>query len=345
MLSLNAHASLYCQNVQHLKILADDYYYHGWPVERVRNDINKMSNRCNLATYLFSASQKHLDLLGSELLYIVESEKAAALDRMTAGRVESARFYIEGIEQQVENLELLYQEAKRAYESENYDILTASLSATASEQLRLSLAQTDDILARIEHHKKSISDTLFIGQFYKIAPPDIEGEVAGISTRATSLYQKFNDIEDLKNSITATLDQRIIDRGGWKTDGKRILISTGKQHLYMIEDYTIIYDMPISTGIYGHQTGLGEFQVYEKVDMVWGYYHIWMPYWLTIYYSGKLENGIHGIPISPISGRWNSWDNAVGNYPITYGCVMPHDWDAKTLYEWAEVGIPVSIVW
>jgi lipoprotein-anchoring transpeptidase ErfK/SrfK len=77
--------------------------------------------------------------------------------------------------------------------------------------------------------------------------------------------------------------------------------------------------------------------------MAWGYYEIWMPYWMTIYYAGSSANGIHGIPLSPSGVRWSSWEKRVGVYPTTYGCVMPLDKDVKKLYNWANIGTPVSI--
>jgi lipoprotein-anchoring transpeptidase ErfK/SrfK len=68
-----------------------------------------------------------------------------------------------------------------------------------------------------------------------------------------------------------------------------------------------------------------------------------MPYWMTIYYAGSSANGIHGIPISPDGVRWSHWEDVVGVRPITYGCVMPKDKDAKKLYNWANIGTPVTI--
>lgn len=134
------------------------------------------------------------------------------------------------------------------------------------------------------------------------------------------------------------------NRGSWESN-KRIIVSITRQYLYMVEDYEIVDSFPTATGVQGHGTSVGEFQVLEKLGTVWGYYDIWMPYWMTIYYSGGLKNGIHGIPWYPTGQRWTFWEDRIGLEPLTYGCVMPHDVKAKELYEWAEVGIPVSILW
>jgi lipoprotein-anchoring transpeptidase ErfK/SrfK len=115
--------------------------------------------------------------------------------------------------------------------------------------------------------------------------------------------------------------------------------------MYLVEDYEVIKEFPASTGQYGAATALGEFQVYEKLGTVWGIYNIWMPYWMTIYYVGDVKNGIHGIPIGADGVRWSSWEQRIGVIPTTVGCVMPTDKNAKIVYDWADVGTPVSIVW
>ncbi len=66
---------------------------------------------------------------------------------------------------------------------------------------------------------------------------------------------------------------------------------------------------------------------------------------MTIYYVGNAKNGIHGIPIGADGVRWSDWERYVGIQPMTIGCVMPRDKDAKTVYNWADIGTPVSIVW
>ncbi|MEA3357031.1 MAG: L,D-transpeptidase, partial [Patescibacteria group bacterium] len=197
---------------------------------------------------------------------------------------------------------------------------------------------TNNMLSRVE----SIS---FVAPYYRVQLDEPMSKAQEITNHGTDPFQTYINLKEFSNSLAEKLDSAIIARGGTATNGKRILIAIGRQRLYMLENHNIVYEMPASTGIKGHGTAAGEFQVYEKVPMAWGYYHIWMPYWLTVYYSGGLGNGIHGIPISPVSGRWSSWDNVVGVSPITYGCIMPHDWDAKIVYEWADIGTPVSIVY
>ena len=64
--------------------------------------------------------------------------------------------------------------------------------------------------------------------------------------------------------------------------------------------------------------------------------------WLGIYWSGRIENGIHGLPYNPSTGR-KTWAGMVG-VPITFGCIMLDDANAKTLFDVAYIGMPVVIL-
>ncbi len=124
------------------------------------------------------------------------------------------------------------------------------------------------------------------------------------------------------------------------TSGKWILIDISEQHTYAYEDKKLVYSFVASTGI-GNSTRIGTFKVLDKIPNAYSNaFGIWMPYWMGIYYSGTLENGIHGLP-----KLWNGvelWGSLLGQ-PATYGCIESKTSEAKLLYDWAEVGIPVVI--
>ncbi|HLF00547.1 MAG TPA: L,D-transpeptidase, partial [Anaerolineales bacterium] len=71
-------------------------------------------------------------------------------------------------------------------------------------------------------------------------------------------------------------------------------------------------------------------------------WNLQMPHWLGIYWAGRLQNGIHALPI--LSNGEKLWAGWLGT-PVSYGCVILGDVEAETLYNWAEVGTPVSIQW
>ena len=122
--------------------------------------------------------------------------------------------------------------------------------------------------------------------------------------------------------------------------GKEIQIDISEQHLYAYQDKELVFSLVVSTGI-GDSTRIGTFKVLDKIPNAYSNsFNIWMPYWLGIYYSGTLENGIHGLPL--LMNGVELWGNLLGK-PATYGCIESRTNEAKKLYEWAEIGTPVII--
>ena len=138
--------------------------------------------------------------------------------------------------------------------------------------------------------------------------------------------------------------------GGLLTDGsslpsaagKYILVSLSEQHLTAYENGQLVYSFVASTGMH-HGTRTGTFSVLDKIPNAYGStWDIWMPDWMGIYYSGGLENGIHALPILPGGDRL--WSGFLGT-PISFGCVVLGVDEALQLYNWADVGTPVKIIW
>jgi tetratricopeptide (TPR) repeat protein len=122
---------------------------------------------------------------------------------------------------------------------------------------------------------------------------------------------------------------------------KRIVIDLSEQRLYAYQGDTPVYIFITSTGEPGRETKPGTYKVLDKIPMA--YASIWnlkMPYWLGIYWVGLSENGIHALPI--LSNGQKLWDGFLGQR-VSYGCIILGTEEARTLYEWAEVGTPVII--
>jgi tetratricopeptide (TPR) repeat protein len=122
---------------------------------------------------------------------------------------------------------------------------------------------------------------------------------------------------------------------------KRIEINISTQHLYAWEGDKLIYSWPVSTGLKGRDTATGHYEVLDKIPMA--YSSVWklkMPYWLGIYYVGRIENGIHALPIRPDGSVM--WAGLLGQR-ASYGCVILGNKAARLLYEWAEIGTKVDI--
>ena len=123
--------------------------------------------------------------------------------------------------------------------------------------------------------------------------------------------------------------------------GKRILIDLSEQHLYAYQEDQLTYSFVASSGAAPSYTRTGEFHVQSKIPNAYGAtWDIWMPHWLGIYWAGASENGIHALPI--LSNGQTLWAGYLGT-PISYGCIVLGTYEAELLYNWAEIGTPVTI--
>ena len=123
---------------------------------------------------------------------------------------------------------------------------------------------------------------------------------------------------------------------------KRIVIDISEQHMYVFQGDSLLFSFIASTGM-NNSTRVGTFSVLDKIPNAYGSnWDIWMPYWLGIYWSGNLQNGIHALPILPNGATL--WEGYLGT-PISYGCIVLGTYDAQVLYDWAEIGITVEIRW
>jgi tetratricopeptide (TPR) repeat protein len=122
---------------------------------------------------------------------------------------------------------------------------------------------------------------------------------------------------------------------------KRIEINLSTQRFYAWQGDQLVYKFLTSTGLPSRATAAGHFKVQSKIPNA--YSSIWrlhMPYWLGIYYVGRVENGIHALPIRPDGTVM--WGGLLGQR-ASYGCIILSTQAARLIYEWAEIGTPVHI--
>lgn len=127
------------------------------------------------------------------------------------------------------------------------------------------------------------------------------------------------------------------------TRGLSVSVSISQQRCQVFQHEQLLYDWPCSTGRGITGTRTGTFYVQSKIREAWG--SAWgftMPYWLGIYWSGGIENGIHGLPYEP--GGPPIWGDAVGT-PVTFGCVLLGAEESQTLWNMAYIGMPVTITY
>jgi lipoprotein-anchoring transpeptidase ErfK/SrfK len=92
----------------------------------------------------------------------------------------------------------------------------------------------------------------------------------------------------------------------------------------------------VSSGV-NNSTTKGEYVIANKALKAWSSYGLWMPYWLGI---KNTRFGIHELPIWPNGYREGS--DHLGK-PVSHGCVRLGIGSAKIIYDWAEIGTPVTI--
>ena len=122
---------------------------------------------------------------------------------------------------------------------------------------------------------------------------------------------------------------------------KKIVVDVSEQRMYVYEGTLLIYKWVCSTGEPGRDTRTGTFFVQSRIDEAWS--SVWrlrMPYWLGIYWAGSSENGIHALPIN--SNGTTLWAGYLGS-KVSFGCVILDTPNARTLFNWAEIGTPVII--
>ena len=157
---------------------------------------------------------------------------------------------------------------------------------------------------------------------------------------ALELEPENQEAQNLLNSITELLTPNPTPIPA-SPSGKKIEVNISRQRMYVWQGDTLVYEWVCSTGEPGRGTAAGQYSVLDKIPEAWAStWGLRMPYWLGIYWAGSLENGIHALPINR-SGQM-LWAGYLGT-PVSFGCVILSTENARTLYNWAEIGTPVWI--
>lgn len=111
---------------------------------------------------------------------------------------------------------------------------------------------------------------------------------------------------------------------------KRIVVVIREQRVYAYEGNTLVFST--RANIKGAKRGT--FRIQNKIPMAKSSVLGWkLPYWMGIYYVGRIQNGFHGYSI-----RANG--TLAAN---SLGCIVMPTAAAAALYRWASVGTPVVI--
>jgi len=123
----------------------------------------------------------------------------------------------------------------------------------------------------------------------------------------------------------------------------RFIASISSQRCWLYQAGKLTGNWRCSSGRKESPTVPGSYRIQSKINPAYASrWDFWMPYWMGLYYAGSTENGIHGLPYDRKTGR-RTWEGLVGT-PITYGCIMLDDANAKILFDVAYIGMPVVIL-
>lgn len=123
------------------------------------------------------------------------------------------------------------------------------------------------------------------------------------------------------------------------TEGKYIDINLTNQILSIFENGVFINNYLISSGKYGMNTPIGTHKIYNKFPRPFSKkYGLYMPNWMAFTSDGSY--GLHELPEWP--NGYKEGENHLG-IPVSHGCVRLGIGSSKTVYNWAEIGIPVII--
>jgi len=189
------------------------------------------------------------------------------------------------------------------------------------------------------------------GYYYHVVQPgDTLSALADSLNSTKTALMDYNNLED-ESMIYSGMELRV-PYGAPQLpkrvppvpiSGNSFLVSLSRQQCWVLTGTEVRHAWNCSTGRADRRTKTGSFAVQSKIEMAES--RVWrldMPYWLGIYDVGRVENGIHGLPIDWDTGR-KIWSQLIGQ-PATFGCAMLDDDDAATLWNLAYLGMPVTIV-
>ncbi len=187
------------------------------------------------------------------------------------------------------------------------------------------------------------------GQVYTVQRGDT---LSAIAFRYGSTVWAISQANGLANPSTIYPGQRLrIPSGGSAaapapaagTASRRIVVDLSDQRMYVYQNGQLLWNWVVSTGRPGQETAVGKYKVQNKIPNAYAStWNLQMPYWLGIYWAGRLQNGIHALPIQ--GNGQQLWAGYLGQR-VSFGCVILGTQNAQTLYNWASVGTPVDIVW
>lgn len=176
---------------------------------------------------------------------------------------------------------------------------------------------------------------------YVVRPGDTLTQIAARFGRTTSALAYLNGIANPSAIYVGQVLRLTGEAPAPSGGGKIVIVDLSEQHLYAYQGDQLVYSFVASSGAAPTYTRAGEFRIQSKIPNAYGSaWNIWMPHWMGIYWAGSTENGIHALPVT--ANGTVLWAGYLGA-PVSYGCIVLGTYEAKLLYDWVDIGTPVSI--
>ncbi len=162
-----------------------------------------------------------------------------------------------------------------------------------------------------------------------LARSDMTGSDSYLTEQALLAFQGWEGLDrtgTLTGQTQVALFTAARPRPASRRPGRHLEISRDRGVLLMVEDGEVVRAVHTSTGSLG-RTPVGEFKVYAKVVYSWSVpFHVWMP-WAAYFHGGIATHQSPDVP----------------SYPASHGCVRLPEGEAVRVYDFVDVGTPVSV--
>ncbi len=161
---------------------------------------------------------------------------------------------------------------------------------------------------------------------------DVDGQLGPATQAALLAFQKWEGLDRDGQLGPQTLGRlrtasrpRPVTRGG---SGKRAEVLLDRQVALAIEDNQVVRAIHVSTGKPSTPTPPGDFRVYQKIPRWWS-----TPFQEWLLWASPFSGGIAFHELAEVPA-----------YPASHGCVRISHAQARWMYDFNVVGMPVKVI-
>ncbi|MBC8075814.1 MAG: L,D-transpeptidase, partial [Chloroflexales bacterium] len=179
---------------------------------------------------------------------------------------------------------------------------------------------------------------------FEYHPEDLDGFYRGRGLNIASLHEvELGDLGRqvmLARGVQSPSFQALAAAPEWSPASwpRRIEVNLSEQQLYAYEGDLLVYQAPVATGRDGFNTPTGDYAIYDKYTMQ-----------TMVGNAGGESWYVPDIPwvqyvVGGVALHGTYWHDQWGTGTrMSHGCINLNIDDAQWLFQWAVVGVPVSI--